>query len=135
MKVLYTLASLLCSFSALADSGRRESITGAVFLSDTSLPGLGNAFRDPAGLVWGDTLNLRDGKEEESMPGDGPASSLSQPEADAYCKNLGARLPTRVEFERLYVDLGGLSELGYYPWTVEGGKLTVLPRLMGYMFW
>jgi formylglycine-generating enzyme required for sulfatase activity len=104
----------------VSSTGQRVSSTGAVFTRDTSVPSLGEAYRDPAGLIWGSIVRLN-----------GQVKTMSQYEADKYCKSLGARLPTKEEFERL---ARYLTAQKYSPYLV-GADGDVLPGLTGYPFW
>lgn len=139
MKSILSLATLLFFiplFTAHAnDPDRRVSATGAAFERDSRFPELGDAFRDPRGLVWGEILNLKEGDEKELVPGDGPVSSPNQLSAERHCASLGARLPTLAEFQHLYDDFGGRTYDGYFPWTAEDSRVPMLPKFVGYMFW
>jgi len=71
------------------------STTGAVFVRDYTHPQLGEAWKDPSGMIWGDTV--RDGSEGKEMLHD---------EATKYCKTIGAQLPSREDFVRLRKYMG-----------------------------
>ncbi len=71
----------------------RTSLTGAVFTRVTSYPELGEAWRDPSGLIWGAEIP-RDSEIQNVL-------NLSQGEGAQYCESLNARLPTEKEFAAL----------------------------------
>jgi hypothetical protein len=102
-----------------------ETTTGAIFTCDHSNPNLGEAHREPGGLIWGE-------QSEKSM---------SQSQAAAYCKSLGARLPTEHEFYNLAVLMGrdfGIHRYGkndppakfHFSSFIKGTKSDLLPRFM-----
>jgi hypothetical protein len=103
--------------------GQRVSSTGAVFTRDTSVPALGEAYRDPSGLIWGSIVMAQ-----------GKVNWMNQYDADKYCKDGGARLPTKEEFEQLAKYLGIGTARGYSPYLADG-KTDFLPGLSGYAFW
>ena len=125
---LGAIALGLCS-CLISEAADHVSISGEVFTEDHSLPSLGEAYRDPGDLVWGSPLREADGKVKK----------LSQYAASAACRSLGARLPTKPEFERLRFflskDYSGEGVRTYSPYersTLErGGNLEVLPELSG----
>lgn len=97
---------------------KRVTNTGAAFSQDTSLLLLGEAWRDPSGLIWGDTV-MESGKMLRSM---------NYADASRYCVSIDARLPTKDEFSRLREYMGWTSEGGYSP--------QVLPHFSEYYwFW
>jgi hypothetical protein len=70
----------------------------------TDHPELGEAWKDESGLIWGD----------EALDAGGPRGNrLFQWEAVSYCASIGARLPTKDEFERLAKFLGKGGPTGY----------------------
>ncbi len=107
-------------------SGQRVSITGAVFTPDTSNLALGEAYRDPSGLIW---------KTAFKTP-EGYWNILNQSDADKYCKALGARLPTREEYEQLAKYLGADTSKpdGYSPYLADG-RTDFFPCLSSCSFW
>jgi len=107
----------------------RKSHTGAIFTRDTSVPALGEAYRDPSGLIWGGIVTVRDDENKMSQyyPG-------TQYFADNYCKNRGARLPTKTEFEKLAKYLGDGTPQGYSPF-IAGTYTDILPGLFSHSFW
>ena len=135
MKFLFLLSCFVAFTSiAVAIAGDQHvTVTGEVYTSDLTQPALGRAFRDSRGLLWGDIIAGDGG--EELMPGDGKVISSNWHTAQEHCRAIGARLPTRAEFEQLYEDLGGHTYDGYFPWTDDAAQDPVLPRLIGYMFW
>ena len=102
---------------------RRAPNTGAVFTRDTSIPSLGEAFRDPSGLIWG-SMVLASGKPNYKTRFD----------AKIYCQAGGARLPTIEEFLQLANYLGRGTSQGYSPF-LSDGKTDFLPGLSETWFW
>ncbi len=41
--------------------GQRTSNIGAVFVRDASIPALGEAYKDPSGLIWGSIVSTKMG--------------------------------------------------------------------------
>ncbi|MFZ4714192.1 MAG: hypothetical protein ACOYL6_10785 [Bacteriovoracaceae bacterium] len=78
-----------------------STLTGHVFTQVTNRPQLGNAWRDENGLIWSDV------KQDE----DGSALLVKKSEAIAYCKSIGAQLPTVKQFSSLSVFLGGTGKI------------------------
>ena len=97
--------------------------TGAIFAGDISVPALGEAYRDPSGLIWGRMI-MGQGRNKHIM---------SQYDADRNCKAVGARLPTKEELEQLAKYLGKGTAQSYSPY-LKDGKTDFLPGL-GYSFW
>ncbi len=108
----------------------RETIItqmGSVFTRSTLYPELGDAWEDPSRLIWGDVV----------QNGEGLPLLMHQPPAIEHCENIrnvsgqpiGARLPTRAEFERLK------ALFGYDPTTHRGYVPQILPHLIGFSFW
>ena len=98
----------------------RTTKTGAVvFTCDSSHPKLGEAWRDPDGLIWGDIV-LKDDRTVHYM---------NHQDATNYCTSIGARLPSKEEFTSLREDMGAR------PGTKEGYSAQVLPNLSDYWFW
>jgi len=103
---------------------QRVSSTGAVFTRDTTIPALGEAYKDPSGLIWGSIVTAQ-----------GRVNDMNQYDAEKYCKARGTRLPTREEFEQLAKYLGKGTANGYSPYLADG-KTDILPGLSGhYQFW
>jgi hypothetical protein len=107
-----------------AESPRRVEVVatadGTPFEKITWITSLGEAWRDPAGIVWGDILSSSDGTVVYMM----------QNEASALCEIVGARLPTKEEFMELRKFLGAFGVemiAGYTP--------QILPNLNGHYFW
>ncbi len=124
-KLFIALALLVGSMSVRADDlEKHETVIGAVFTRDERYPQLGAAFRDPSGLIWGETRRDVDGK----------VSLTIEVEAEAYCASINARLPTRSELEGLALNLGFASVFGYSVFTRDGKK-EVLPALGKNYFW
>lgn len=104
-------------------SSRRTSRTGAVFMRDASNSALGEAYKDQLGLIWGSPVMAQ-----------GEVSRMSQYDADKYCKDIGARLPTKEDFEQLANFLGEGTANGYGPYLADN-KTDLLPGLSGNNFW
>jgi hypothetical protein len=107
----------------LNPSGVRVSSTGAVFTRDTSAPALGEAYRDPSGLIWGSIVMAQ-----------GQVNSMTQYGADKYCRDGGARLPRKEEFEQLAKYLGRGTAQGYSPYLADG-RTDFLPGLPWWTSW
>ncbi len=107
---------------------QRMSNIGAIFTRDTSNPALGEAYKDPSGLIWGSIVKSEDWNAIKGR------SAINQYDVDTYCKANGARLPTEKEFELLAAYLGKYSEQGYSPFLADG-KTDLLPGLSSYWFW
>jgi len=69
----------------------RTTKTGHVFTRDTSHPKLGEAWRDPHGLIWGDIAKNEDGS----------VRLMDHKDATDYCAGIGAKLPSKEHFIRL----------------------------------
>ncbi len=85
--------------------------TGIVFTRNTEYPELGAAYKDPAGLIWGDVANFVN-KVDFDYPyantvGVAGMLATNPDSAAAHCKAIGARLPTVNELKRL---LGYLTD-------------------------
>lgn len=103
--------------------GQRVSSTGAVFIRDVSVPALGEAYRDPSGLIWGSIVIDQ-----------GMVNKMNYVDAKKYCKDGGARLPTMEELEQLAKYLGKDTAGGYRPYLADG-KTDFLPGLNKNWFW
>lgn len=106
----------------------------------------GEAWRDPSGMIWGDIIKNKD---------DSPRST-SQMNADKYCKEIGAQLPsgypitlngecgfphTDSDFERFrkymgakWVEGEGIPD-GYKPQVLPNLPHTVKGKILGHYFW
>ncbi len=121
------------SFKVSVDAKGKEH----KFIRDTSIPALGEAYRDDKGLIWGDVAKDKDGEILE----------MSHRKALAYCENINKdfpkfeiRLPTKEEFTRLRDNLGSKtgnkifeSAEGYSPKDKSGKD--ILPNLSKDWFW
>ena len=110
------------AFAECEPGEERETKTGAVFTCDDSYPDLGEAWRDPSGLIWGDTV-----KET-----DGTIHGMNHYNAIAYCDSIDARLPSKEEFIQFRQYMGAQPErlMGY---SHHDDK--ILPNLKSYRFW
>lgn len=72
---------------------------------EMSDPELGEALRDPSGLIWGSVYRNAAGELEK----------MSHENANRFCRSIGADLPNSDDFTRLIVFLGGKNyeKLGY----------------------
>ncbi len=103
---------------------QRVSITGAVFTRDTSNPALGEAYKDPSGLIWGSVVKTREGN----------IKYMNEQDAEKYCRSIGAQLPTGEEFEQLAMYLGQGAGFDSSPYLADG-KTEILPGLANHDFW
>jgi hypothetical protein len=97
-----------------------EAADGTPFEKITWITSLGEAWRDPSGIVWGDIVRGPDGE----------VVYMTQSQAVTACEMMGARLPTQKEFMELRKFLGAFGVdmiAGYMP--------QILPRLEGHYFW
>jgi len=120
------------------DPDKRTTNTGHDFIRDTSHPKLGEAWRDPSGLIWGDIVKNEDGKVARMIQSSEYMKQIGKPlpdgklGAEEYCKSIGARLPSIEEFTQLREYMGARSG------TNEGYSHhddKILPNLRGYWFW
>ena len=102
---------------------QRISNTGAVFNLDTSIPALGEAYRDPSGVIWGSAA-IREGQIQ----------TMNFWDADKFCKESGTRLPTIWEYDQLARYLGYETSQGYSPYLADG-QTDFLSALSHYWFW
>ncbi len=116
----------------LENSEQRTSNMGINFIRDTSNPDLGQAYRDPSGLIWGAIVTKLGGAPQ----------LMSQGEASDFCKRNNARLPSKEEYLQLAKNLGRdskpslfnqLNHQGYSPLTVDEKK-QVFPGITN-RFW
>lgn len=102
---------------------QKISTIGTVFKRDRSNPALGEAYKDPSGLVWG-SFKMNDNTAKTKL------------EAISFCRKKGARLPRSEEFDQLTKYLGKGSPGGYNPMTAPGPGSTVLfTGLTNGFFW
>ncbi len=112
------------------DSRKIASNADAIFIPDNSNDKLGEAYKDPSGLIWGNIVTKPVDTNRVFLTR--PRSILmSQSDANKYCKDIGARLPTKEEFENLAKYLGKGS---YKPYLADGDT-EYLPGLYGHWFW
>ena len=103
----------------------RTTTTGHTFVRDYSVPAFGESWRDPSGMIWSTAFMY-----------DGNVARMSQPEAEKLCLQLGARLPSATDYERLPpaascscgVVNGEIFDNGSY-------RPQILPRLDLFYFW
>lgn len=118
--VLIVCLAILATESVYAQEEVRTARTGAAFARDKSLPSLGEAWRDPSGTVWGDLA-----QSENHI-----ILSLEQCGAEAYCKSIGARLPTGEELIRLSEYLGGVRNPNPDWWNYVVDVTNYLPEVL-----
>lgn len=111
------------------ESKDRVSITGAVFKRDNSIAKLGEAYRDPSGLIWGSPL-----LDQPEPSGYRASANVRQSKAKQYCKSIGARLPTRAEANQLGKFLGRHTEFGFSPYIINTRE-GLLPGFPHSTFW
>jgi hypothetical protein len=95
----------------------RVIIGGTTFKRDHRYPALGEAYRDPSGLIWGDTVFT-----------DGEMKPVTQAEAQRICWDMGARLPSEADFRRFNNYLEKNRHGGNIPY-LEDGETDVIPHL------
>jgi hypothetical protein len=76
-------------------TGRFAQVTDPAVVKD-----LGESWRDPSGLVWGDLVKKADGSN----------NYMSWYAAETYCASKGARLPSQAEQAKLGIYLGALNK-------------------------
>ncbi len=87
------------------------------FTRDTSIAALGEAWRDPSGLIWGDIVK----DDDHSI------RYMDQYQASTYCESIGAQLPSREDFARLRGYMGATTAASEY--AGRGYTPQVLPNL------
>ncbi len=109
----------------------RTTTTGHVFISDSSRPTLGDAWRDESGMIWGDMVRFRVGStyldqicfESHRPIRDGIPCVVDYGDALEYCESIGAALPTVDDYKRLRSYMGASLD------SPTGYKAQVLPNL------
>lgn len=76
------------------------SVNGCKFVRDTFNPALGEAWRSPRGIVWGDF----------EVNADGSPVVLNSEEAIKFCAKKGTRLPSRADWNELIGCVGSFGE-------------------------
>lgn len=113
----------------------RVSTSGAVFTRDYSYPALGEAYKDPSGLIWGDVPRYDIDPKKKYLYSTDQILFNRQSDAVDYCKKINARLPTEADYIRLVRYLGSTDTDGSYIWRynpyLADGKTTVLPNMLG----
>ncbi|RYZ83780.1 MAG: hypothetical protein EOP06_19310, partial [Proteobacteria bacterium] len=82
------IGSLVHADESVNVEQRRTSRNGTVFTRVTTHPHLPEAYVDPSGLVWADIARDQWGYDPAKM---------TAPEAEKYCRSIGARQPTAEE--------------------------------------
>ena len=101
--------------------------TGQIFTRDTSNPKLGEAWRDPSGMIWGDIVKNKDGS----------ARLMNQKDAIDYCKSIDLELPSSKDFVRLreYMGAKSGSNADYAPQILPKLTYTEDGAIFGHLFW
>lgn len=107
----------------LNSNGQIMTNSGAVFTHDLSTAELGDAYKDPSGVIWGQALRQN-----------GQLIYASQSEASELCKRVGLRLPTKKEIEKLATYLGEGAQQGYSVFTADKTS-EVLPGFKDHPIW
>ena len=102
------LMFLISIQSFAAPLEKKVTVTGAIFTLDTSVPELGEAYKDPSGVIWGAFVN------QYYQP-----QWANWYQAEAICRKKFARLPEESEVDQLHKYLGEGSSSGYYPYLVD----------------
>ena len=89
-----------------------------IFIHDTTNAALGEAWRDPSGMIWGNVVKT----------GDDWVIYMDQQHASSHCESIGAQLPSREDFARLRGYMGATTEASEY-FGGTGYKPQVLPNL------
>jgi len=103
---------------------QRISSSGVLYIRDQSNPSLGEAFRDPKGLIWGEVL--RDSN--------GDFLKMKILEARAECNRRKARLPWAKEVNLLFNDMASSTSKQTNPFIGDGVTFLV-PDLLQRDFW
>lgn len=95
------------------------SASGEKF-QQVSLAALGESWRDPSGLIWGEVVHVEESKNPQKV---------SQDRAVEVCHEKGARLPTRAEYSQLrkWLTSGHGKKAAY--------RADILPGLDAGSFW
>ena len=118
---IFMVVGAFLSKSAQAECREGEesrTTTGAVFTCDTTHFLLGEAWRDPRRLIWGDSVKMADGTIHR----------MNHHDATNYCASIGARLPSKKEFTLLREDM--MDRVGTYKFF----NPQILPNLFDW-FW
>ena len=121
MKKVIFLLGLFSLFNCQA-AETRTTTTGAIYTLSTNLAQVGEAWKDPRGLIWGDIIF-----------DDEYANLFNWLDAKKACEKKGARLPTLQEVIALRVDLGA-SRSAPLDGMIDGYRAQVLPH-MNEGFW
>lgn len=112
--------------SASSEMTEHVSANGSVFVRDRKYPELGEAYRDPSGLIWGDIVKDKNGD-----------TRITQTDGKKYCESIGARLPTEQEFRNLqkYLAVKFNKITSYMPCVADRSNFDVLPGFSGSHWW
>lgn len=123
---MMVLSFMQVTYATESTATTRQTNSGHIFTQDHSLPALGDAWRDESGMIWGDIVWGDDGLE----------LFMDQYQAEKYCQNIGAELPSRGDFARLRSYMGATedSSTGYSPQILP--HLSLGPSVEeAYRFW
>jgi hypothetical protein len=113
-----------------SEGGLRVPETGALFVRDTRYPKLGEAYRDPSGIIWGNIAIA------ETQPS---TFRVTFSFAERFCESIGARLPTQTEALKLLAYLGTPSKEFKDTYlvrnTLADGRTEIIPALGEGYFW
>ncbi len=110
--------------SVHAQETTRTTISGHVFVRDTSIPAFGEAWRDETGMIWGDLVTEESGQMRE----------MSHYNATEYCTSIGAQLPALEDLRRLRNYFGAPTQ--YVPQVLPHlQRRNNLGRPISYYYW
>lgn len=108
MKILaISLSTFVCSlllcvhaFACFEGEARTHEFSQNKFICDKSRPELGESFRAPDGLIWGEIV------QKCATPSVCIEITADFEEASQFCKSIGARVPTRYDYISLVESMG-----------------------------
>lgn len=113
-----------------SEGSLRVPETGAHFIRDTRYPKLGEAYRDPSGVVWGNIAMA----ETQAR-----TFRVTFVFAERFCESIGARLPTQKEALRLLSYLGTphkeFKDTYVGRNTLADGRTEIIPAFNEGYFW
>lgn len=113
--------------SLRVDTEKKEGKDGQFFFRSKNFTKLGEAWTDPSGRIWGDAVRDEKGK----------LVRMTQDDAISYCKGIGARLPSKQNWENLYRYTGARYVLpdqgdGFWTSTIVRRPILGLGSPLGY---
>lgn len=127
---------MILSVVALAQEHEKPMVhftsKGIPYVRDNAYPEMGEAYRDPRGLIWSEELWVHHFIKGDKSGGKETYEGfvLDQKHARHDCKLIHARLPTKEEFLALHADLGGKSDLPDYKSGADGRAYDVNGRVI-----